>query len=66
MISILEGHRSNVHKKKTKNLKENYRPISLLPILVKIFENVLFCLITSSQSLAQRPAIQITILWIQF
>ena len=31
-----------VHKKKSKNLKENYRPISLLPILSKIFEKILF------------------------
>ena len=29
-----------VHKKKSKNLKENYRAISLLPILSKIFEKI--------------------------
>ena len=31
-----------IHKKESKNLKENYRPISLLPILGKMFEKVLF------------------------
>jgi hypothetical protein len=31
-----------VHKKESKNLKVNYRPISLLPILGKIFEIFLF------------------------
>ena len=31
-----------IHLKKAKNLKENYRPISLLTILAKIFEKVLF------------------------
>ena len=31
-----------VHKKNAKNLKENYRPILLLPMLAKIFENLLF------------------------
>ena len=31
-----------VHKKDEKNLNENYRPISLLPILGKVFEKVLF------------------------
>ena len=33
-----------VYKKKSKNLKKNYRPISLLPILAKIFEKSLFFL----------------------
>ena len=31
-----------IHKKESKNLKENYRPISLLLILGKMFEKVLF------------------------
>ena len=31
-----------VHKKGLKNIKSNYRPISLLPILGKIFEKVIF------------------------
>ena len=31
-----------IHKKNSRNLKENYRPISLLPILGKIFEKILF------------------------
>ena len=31
-----------IHKKEAKNLKENCRPISLLPILGEIFEKVLF------------------------
>ena len=31
-----------VHKKEAKNLKGNYRPISLLPILGKMFEKLLF------------------------
>ena len=38
-----------VHKKESKNLVKNYRPISLLPIFGKIFERVIFkdLLITS-------------------
>ena len=31
-----------VHKKSSRQLKENYRPISLLPICSKIFEKVIF------------------------
>ena len=31
-----------IHKKESKNLKENCRPISLLPIIGKMFEKVLF------------------------
>ena len=31
-----------IHKKESKILKENYRPISLLPILGKMFEKVQF------------------------
>ena len=31
-----------IHKKGSKNLKQNYRPISLLPIFDKILENLIF------------------------
>ena len=38
-----------VHKKESKNLVKNYRPISLLPVLNKIFEKVIHCSITLLQ-----------------
>ena len=31
-----------VHKKNNKQIITNYRPISLLPILVKVFEKIVF------------------------
>ena len=31
-----------IHRKESKNLLKNYRPISLLPIFRKIFERVMF------------------------
>ena len=31
-----------VHKKDDKQLIKNYRPVSLLPILAKLFERILF------------------------
>ena len=36
-----KGNITPVHKKQPKNFVKNYRPISLLPILGKIFENVI-------------------------
>ena len=37
-----KGNVIPVHKKESKNLVKNYRPISLLPIFGKIFEKVIF------------------------
>ena len=37
-----KGNSIPVHKKESKNLVKNYRPISLLPIFGKIFEKVLY------------------------
>ena len=37
-----QGNIVPVHKKESKNLVKNYRPISLLPIFGKIFEKVLY------------------------
>ena len=31
-----------VHKKGKKDKKENYRPVSILPVLSKIFERIMF------------------------
>ena len=36
------AHIIPVHKKEGKNIVKNYRPISLLPIFVKVFERLLF------------------------
>ena len=33
---------SPIHKKENRQLKKNYRPISLLPICTKIFEKLIF------------------------
>ena len=33
---------SPIHKKKSKNVKENHRSVSLIPILGKMFEKVSF------------------------
>ena len=37
-----KGNITPVHKKQSKNLVENYRLISLLPILGKVFEKVIY------------------------
>ena len=40
--SCKKGNINPVHKKESTNLLKNYRPISLLPIFGKIFENVIY------------------------
>ena len=37
-----KGNITPVHKKQSKNLINNYRPISLLPILGKVFEKIIY------------------------
>ena len=37
-----KGNVTPVHKKQSKNLVNNYRPISLLPILGKVFEKIIY------------------------
>ena len=37
-----EAFVTHVHKKNDKQLISNYRPISLLPILAKVFERIIF------------------------
>ena len=37
-----EANVTPVHKKNDKQLISNYRPISLLPILAKVFERIIF------------------------
>ena len=37
-----EANVTSVHKKNDKQLISNYRPISLLPILAKVFERIIF------------------------
>ena len=37
-----EANVTPVHKKKDKQLHSNYRPISLLPLLAKVFEKIIF------------------------
>ena len=44
-VTLIFGKKSNiipVHKKNDKQLVENYRPITLLPIFGKIFEKIIF------------------------
>ena len=36
-----------IHKKESKNLLKNYRPISFLPIFVKIYERIILTLLTN-------------------
>ena len=36
-----------IHKKESKNLLKNYRPISLLPIFGKIYERIILTLLTN-------------------
>ena len=36
-----------IHKKESKNLLKNYRPITFLPIFVKIYERIILTLLTN-------------------
>ena len=38
----MAAHKKAAHKKEDKNLINNYRPISLLPVFGKIFERVTY------------------------
>ena len=38
---LKEAHVTPIHKKSSKTKKENYRPISILPVLSKVFERLL-------------------------
>mgnify|MGYP001796090288 CR=1 FL=1 len=37
-----KGNITPIHKKEEKNIVENYRPISILPIYAKLFERIIF------------------------
>ena len=42
LISWKKGNVLPIHKKENRQLKKNYRPISLLPVSRKIFEKLIF------------------------
>ena len=53
-----------VHKKDSKYVKENYRPISLLPVFGKMFE-ILFMIIFISISVLRNCLVQATQAFVQ-